>query len=225
MAAIHRARRAAPLAQVASRRVSLRVLAALAFLGAPGIRHTDAAPPIDRVHQRTQKRRQQRRRRLDHRRSRRRRDLGDRTDQNRGPNPSLRTVALVVVREGSQLIPNDTQTTIQFNHIVQLIGGPGDFDLATSRFTAGFSGVYTVSVSVAWDGGTPDDWQFVLHVNGPLAAPAPVAAGGTAAGTVQFAMERGSSVEMVVFQDSGGPAEVVEPTFMSIVGIQGDGPV
>ena len=126
-------------------------------------------------------------------------------------------MALTVVRDGSQVIPSDTLTTIQFNQIAQVMG-PGSFDVTTARFTAGFSGIYNLSVSVLWNGGTPDNWTFVLRVFGATAAPAAVAADGITADTAQFVMEKGSALAVVAFQDSGNPGEVLEGTMMSITG-------
>src|SRR4051812_11954460 len=75
-----------------------------------------------------------------------------------------RLVTARVTFMGSQLVPSDIQSLVQFNEI-DYDTNPSCFDLTTSRFIVPYTGTYTVNVQVAWKGSSSGQRKVLLLRN------------------------------------------------------------
>jgi hypothetical protein len=166
--------------------------------------------PVRRVQHRADKRRQRRRDHHSH----------DANGPRKGhPNNHNPKAFVSVMLSGSQAIPSNTTTTIRFDVILSQ-GGPGRFDLATSRFTAELSGVYSVNVSVIWSGSVVGRRETGLAGTDSLYIPGDIGMLSTVPTSASFStfvrLELGDSLAVVGLQDSAAQAQVSAGT-MSII--------
>jgi C1q domain len=132
--------------------------------------------------------------------------------------PSL--VTLRVLFTGSQLIPSGTQTAVQFNQI-DYDTRPSSFDLATSRFTAPYSGNYTVNVMVAWRGNAIGRPQVLLMKNGTTVVASaegiPSGKSTLAALNTAVVLRPGDTLTVFGLQDSGAPVEIFSVVLSAVL--------
>jgi hypothetical protein len=111
---------------------------------------------------------------------------------------------------GSQLIPNNQQTHVQFNTIDH--DQRGSVDLANGLIRAPFSGTFLVNSRMGWNGSTPGQRQALLVKNGTtiIAAGDGIAAGGgfVSAANTTVSLAAGDTISLDGLQNSGAPVDV-----------------
>jgi hypothetical protein len=111
---------------------------------------------------------------------------------------------------GSQLIPNNQQTHVQFNTIDH--DQRGSVDLANGLIRAPFSGTFLVNSRMGWNGSTPGQRQALLVKNGAtiIAAGDGIAAGGgfVSAANTTVSLAAGDTISLDGLQNSGAQVDV-----------------
>ena len=136
-----------------------------------------------------------------------RRRKGKRKHNRRVP----RLVTARVAFTGSQSIPSDVQSLVQFNEI-DYDTNPNSFNLTTSQFTAPYSGTYTVNVQVAWKGTSSGQRKVLLVRNDTtvVATGNGISSHGSilTVANATVTLRRGEILVVNGWQDSGAPVEI-----------------
>jgi hypothetical protein len=122
-----------------------------------------------------------------------------------------RLVTARVTFTGSQLVPSDTQSLVQFNEI-DYDTNPTSVNLTTSQLTVPYSGTYTVNVQVAWKGTSSGQRKVLLVRNNTTVvvtgAGIPAHDSILCAANTTANLRRGETLVVNGFQDSGSPVEI-----------------
>jgi hypothetical protein len=136
-----------------------------------------------------------------------RRRKGTRKHNKRVP----RLVTARVTFTGSQSVPSDTQSLVQFNEI-DYDTNPSSFNLTTSQLTVPYSGTYTVNVQVAWKGTASGQRKILLVKNNTtvvvIGAGIPAHESILSVANTTVNLRRGETLVVDGLQDSGTPVEI-----------------